>query len=59
MRKILLTIVLVFTAFVAGAQQYVVTQEHKDRAAEIVSRMTLDEKIAYVGGYEGWYIREV
>lgn len=36
-----------------------ITQEHKDRAADIVSQMTLDEKIAYIGGYESWYIRPV
>ena len=36
-----------------------ITQEHKDRAAEIVSQMTLEEKIAYIGGYESWYIRPV
>ncbi|MBQ2395263.1 MAG: glycoside hydrolase family 3 protein, partial [Alistipes sp.] len=41
------------------AQKYVVTQEHKDRAAEIVKQMTLEEKIAYVGGYESWYVREI
>ncbi|MBE6251162.1 MAG: beta-glucosidase [Bacteroidales bacterium] len=57
--KILLTIALAFTVFGAGAQTYVVTQEHKDRAAEIVRKMTLEEKIAYVGGYESWYIREI
>ena len=36
-----------------------VTQEHKDRAAEIVSQMTLEEKINYIGGYESWYIRGI
>lgn len=36
-----------------------ITQEHKDRAADIVSQMTLDEKIAYVGGYDSWYIRPI
>ena len=36
-----------------------ITQEHKDRAADIVSQMTLDDKIAYVGGYDSWYIRPV
>ena len=36
-----------------------ITQEHKDRAADIVSQMTLDEKIAYIGGYDSWYIRPV
>lgn len=39
--------------------QYTVTQEHKDRAAEIVSQMTLEEKIAYIGGHEDWYVRPV
>lgn len=39
---------------------YPVTQEHRDRAAELVSRMTLEEKCAYVGGSEdGFYIRPV
>ena len=28
-----------------------ITQEHKDRAATIVSQMTLEENIDYVGGY--------
>ena len=41
------------------AAQPKVTQEHKDRAAAIVARMTLDEKIAYVGGFEDWYIRPI
>ena len=36
-----------------------ITQEHKDRAAEIVSQMTLEEKIAYIGGYESWYVRAI
>ena len=36
-----------------------VTQEHKDRAVEIVRQMTLEEKIDYIGGYESWYIRGV
>jgi beta-glucosidase len=39
---------------------YPVTQEHRDRAAELVSQMTLEEKCAYVGGSEdGFYIRPV
>ena len=41
----------------AGVSQPRITQEHKDRAADLVSQMTLDEKIAYIGGYESWYIR--
>ena len=43
----------------AGVSQPRITQEHKDRAAAIVSQMTLDEKIAYIGGYESWYIRPI
>ena len=43
----------------AGVSQPRITQEHKSRAADIVSQMTLDEKIAYVGGYESWYIRPI
>ena len=39
---------------------YPVIQEHRDRAAELVSQMTLEEKCAYVGGSEdGFYIRPV
>ena len=34
-----------------------ITQEHKDRAADIVAQMTLDEKISYVGGYDSWGAR--
>ena len=39
---------------------YPVTQEHRDRAAELVGRMTLEEKCTYVGGSEdGFYIRPI
>ena len=48
-RIILCCFMLCAFAFTASAQ-YKVTQEHKDRAAEVVKKMTLDEKIAYVGG---------
>ena len=51
-----LTFACVFCCVLASAQSRI-TQQHKDRAAEIVSQMTLDEKIAYIGGYESWYIR--
>ena len=37
---------------VASAQPYVITQKEKDRAAELVSKMTLDEKIALISGKE-------
>lgn len=58
MKKVILTFAaLLYT--LAGWSQSRVTQEHIDRAAEIVGQMTLEEKVAYVGGYEDWYIRAV
>jgi beta-glucosidase len=39
---------------------YPVLQEHRDRAAELVSQMTLEEKCDYIGGSkDGFYIRPV
>jgi beta-glucosidase len=39
---------------------YPVLQEHRDRAAELVSQMTLEEKCDYIGGSkDGLYIRPV
>ena len=37
----------------------VITPEAKERAASLVSQMTLDEKLEYIGGYDGFYIRAV
>ena len=59
MKRIVITLIAAAFSLPLMAQQYVVTQQHKDRAAEIVKKMTLEEKIAYVGGYERWYIREI
>ena len=50
MRKIILTAASLLLAVFAFAQPYVITQRDKDRAAEIVSRMTLDEKIDLISG---------
>ena len=58
MKRIVILTMILFTLPMA-ARQYEVTQEHKDRAAEIVKQMTLEEKIAYVGGYQDWYIRAI
>lgn len=58
MKKIVLFLMLAACSFTLSAQ-YKVTQEHKDRAAEVVKKMTLEEKIAYVGGYQRWYVREI
>lgn len=54
-----ITLIFVLLALPLAARQYEITQEHKDRAAEIVKQMTLEEKIAYVGGYQDWYIRAI
>ena len=59
MKKSILTLVAIALSLPMMAQKYVVTQEHKDRAAEIVKQMTLEEKIAYIGGYESWFVREI
>ena len=58
MKRTLIVFMVAFGCILASAQSRI-TQEHKDRAAVIVSQMTLQEKIAYVGGYESWYIRPV
>ena len=58
MKKII-TVVAILLAIPVAGRQFEITQEHKDRAAEIVRQMTLEEKIAYVGGYQDWYIRAI
>ena len=58
MKRNLIVSALVFACIIAHGQPKI-TQEHKDRAAQIVSQMTLKEKIDYIGGYESWYIRPV
>ncbi len=50
MKKIILTAASLLSATLAFTQPYIITQRDKDRAAEIVSRMTLDEKIALISG---------
>ena len=44
----------------ADENPYSVTNEHKNRAASLVSQMTLEEKCSYIGGSkDGFYIRPV
>jgi len=61
MKRILISILAVCVALTASAQlkQYKVTQEHKERAAEIVKKMTLDEKISYIAGHRSWYVEAI
>ena len=50
MRRIILIAAAILLTNIAFAQPYIITQSDKDRAAEIVSKMTLDEKIAFISG---------
>lgn len=52
----LLTAVLI-TAMYSEAQP--VTPEHEARARDLVERMTLEEKIDYIGGYNTFFIRPI
>ena len=47
----------VFAIATLSAQQ--ITDEAKQRAAELVSKMTLEEKLEYIGGYNRFYIRAI
>ena len=58
MRKNLFLIVGLLLNIVCVAQPEF-TKENADRAASIVSKMTLREKAEYVGGFENWYIRAI
>ncbi len=50
MRKYLIVFSALLFSTIVSAQPYVITQKDKDRAAEIVSQMTLDEKINFISG---------
>lgn len=55
--KRLLLFTLLLTPALLPAQT--ITPDAKSRAAELVKRMTLEEKIDYIGGYNDFYIRAV
>lgn len=57
MKRISLWLLSLVVMFTASAQQ--ITQKHKDRAAALVKQMTLEEKLSYIGGHEGFYIRAI
>ena len=57
MKKLLFSLLLTAAALPAAAQR--ITPEDKARAADLVERMTLDEKLAYVGGCDGFFIRAI
>ncbi len=46
-------------AFSLSAAAQTITPEHRQRAKELTDRMTLEEKLDYIGGYNEFYIRPV
>ena len=53
MRKLFIILILALLASASAmAQPYTITQNDIDRAAELVSQMTLDEKISLVAGID-------
>ena len=42
-----------------NGKSHVISEASKQRAAELVSKMTLEEKLSYIGGIDGFYIREI
>ena len=58
MRRNLFLIIGLLLSIVCVAQPEF-TKENAERAASIVSKMTLREKAEYVGGFENWYIRAI
>ena len=57
MKKLTLLLCGVFALATLSAQQ--ITDDAKRRAAELVSKMTLEEKLDYIGGYNRFYIRPI
>lgn len=59
MKRIIFTSAVFFASAVMLCGQEI-TAEHKERARELVSQMTLEEKISYIGGSsDGFYIMPV
>lgn len=48
---------MIFIAVAVSAQN--ITSEVRQRAAQLVKQMTLEEKIDYIGGYNKFYIRAI
>ena len=57
-RKSFLTLA-VFAAWAFTGNAQTVTPEHEARARELVSMMTLEEKLEYIGGYNSFYLRAI
>jgi beta-glucosidase len=50
---------LLLIGFIASAQTTPQQQQAAERAEKILHQMTLEEKIAYIGGYNDFYIRAI
>ena len=61
MKKILFSITLLSSLFVSSVKAQVVSisAEHEQRAKEIVAKMTLEEKLQYIGGHDVFSIRAI
>lgn len=56
-RALLITTILLSNLFALGA--VTITPEHKQRARELVDRMTLDEKLSYLAGETSFSLRPI
>ncbi len=61
MRKFWIVLLLanVWVAVMAQGASLKITEEHKQQAKEIVAKMTLEEKIDFIGGYDAFSIRAI
>lgn len=57
MKRVLIPFLTCCLSLSAAAQT--ITPAAKARAAALVSQMTLEEKLAYIGGYDAFYIRAI
>lgn len=57
MKRVILSLFALLAVAAVGAQN--ITDEAKARAAELVAKMTLEEKLDYIGGYNRFYIRAI
>ena len=52
-------LVAVFVLAALNLRAQIVTPEHESHARDLVSQMTLEEKLDYIGGYNSFYIRAI
>lgn len=52
-------LVAIFVLAALNLRAQIVTPEHESHARDLVSQMTLEEKLDYIGGYNSFYIRAI